>query len=260
MLRSVSMILAAVIILSCSSVQLQEKVSLPHKLETTMLPRWVYKLPPGTDYVIGIAPRSLDTGMMQESAREMAAIMYSRNHGSYTIDNTAITTREDPVRSGSAFFRLNVGSPDKAREYFNKLQLIDEAYSYEYYLGLFSLNGTKPDNYYKEKLVPNFPDWFNEREIADQDGVIKTCAQDRSYDLVIAWDRAAENARFELAKYLERQVQAAVISRDEEIDKRIAVESNRKLVNMKITRGYIVTESHDNLLSYIVYLEMEMQK
>lgn len=225
-----------------------------------MLPRWVYHLPDGSDYVLGIAPRSLDTGMMQESAREMAAIMYSRNHGSYTIDNTAITAREDPVRSGSADFRLNVGSPDKAREYFDKLQLVDEAYSYEYYFGLFSLTGTKPEKKIREKLVPNFPDWFSEREIVDLDVVIKTCAQDRSYDLVIAWDRAAENARYELAKYLEKQVQAAIISLNEEIDKRIAIESNRKLVNMKITRSHIVTESHDNLLSYIVYLEMEMKK
>ena len=246
--------------LGCASQKPIFKETIFHKMEYIQVPLWAYSPPAQSDYVIGISTKSFDEEAMRDAARQMAAVMKSRNTGSYTIEKFAMTTTSNIIKDGKSVFKLNVGSPEEAERIYNSLHLVDEAYLYDFYLGLFSESQTEIAESYKEKRIFNFPDWYKKDQIIDEGNIIISYASDRSYNLVTAWEKTAEKARFGLAKYLEKDIQGALISKDEEIDKRIAIESTRKLAKMHIKRSFIVTEIYDSLIGYKVYLEMEMKK
>jgi hypothetical protein len=253
-------IMATFILLSCSSSPPAQAEPVLKKVGMEALPCWLYQLPEEGDYVIGIAPRNFDRESMQDAARQMAAVMHSRNAGSFTINKFARTSGSDQLKEGTGRFRLNVAEPETTQKIYNRLNLIDETYLYDNYIALFSLISNEIDESYCQKQVINFPEWFKKDDIIISDDVILSHSFESSHDLTTAWEKAAEKARLQLAKYLEKDVQSYVVSQDEKIEKQIAIESTRKLLNMNIFRSFILMKNFDSLISYEVYLEMRMEK
>ena len=98
-------------------------------------------------------------------------------------------------------------------------------------------------------------------EIIISDNTINCLKTVSSSSMVLAWETAAEEARYEIAKYFEKEVQSAIINIDDEIiEKRIALETSEKLSMMKLKTSYITTELKDNLRLFKVYHEMEISQ
>jgi hypothetical protein len=248
------------VLLGCASQTEFEEIKMIHKIEYPLLPGWVYELPAG-EYVIGIAQKSFDEDEMKDAAKQMAAVMKSRNEASYSIEKFASTTTEDLLRDGKAEFRLNVSaSPETTQNIYETLKMVDEVFFFDYYLALFSFQNDSVAEKYKNRFVANFPDWYEKDDIKVDSLKIISHTSGSSSHLIIAWEHAAQNARLEIAKYIEKDVRSALISTDEEIEKKIAVETSKKLIRMEITRSFISSELHDNLHSYKVFLEMVMEK
>ncbi len=253
------LIIMLLILLGCASQTEYEEVKMIHKIEYPQLPGWVYELPAG-EYVIGIARKSFDEDEMKDAAKQMAAVMKSRNEASYSIEKFASTTTEDLLRDGKAEFRLNVSaSPETTRRLYESLQVIDEVFFFDCYLALFSLQKDNVTEKYKKRFVANFPDWYEKDKISVESSQIISYATGSSFNLVNAWESAAENARLEIAKYVEKDVQTALISRDEKMEKSLALETTKKLIEMKLRRCFISSELKDNLRSYKVFMEMAME-
>lgn len=253
-------VMATFILVSCSSASPVQTEPVLKKVGMEALPCWLYQLPEEGDYVVGIAPRNFDKESMQDAARQMAAVMHSRNAGSFTINKFARTSGSDRYKEGTGRFRLNVAEPETTQKIYERLNLIDETYLYDNYIALFSLVTKEIAESYCKKQVQNFPGWFKKDDIILSDDAIFSHSFESSHDLTTAWEKAAEKARLQLAKYLEKDVQSYVLSRDENIEKQIAIESSRKLLNMNISRSFILMKNFDSLISYEVYLEMRMEK
>ncbi|MCK4653434.1 MAG: hypothetical protein KAU01_03215, partial [Candidatus Cloacimonetes bacterium] len=150
--------------------------------------------------------------------------------------------------------------PEETKRIYETLQLVDEAFLYDFYIALFSEIKTNIPASYRKKYVSNFPQWYEGDKIVVESDKIIGYTSSSSSNLVSAWENAAENARLEIAKYLEKEVQSALISKDEEIEKSIVLETSKKLIKMNITRSFVSSELRDNLRSYKVYLELVMIK
>ena len=227
------------------------------KMDKVSLPAWVYELPPGDNLIIGVSGKSIYKDQMKDANKQMAAVMHSRNRSSYTISKRAATEKEDFLSGGSSGFNLNVSSsPEETRRIYNSLKMLDEVVFHGYYLALYSDGKANLAEKHKKKFVLDSPDWYEKDGLKLEGDLIISCASASSSDLVIAWENAAEQARYEIAKYLEKDVQGAVINKNEKIEKRIAVETRKKLSHLRINRSFILSKLYDNLRSYKVYLEL----
>lgn len=255
------LLMFVIILLGCASHK-SEKVQtkIVKKIEQEALPAWVYEIPAGKDYVVGIASRTVDAEQMKDAAKQMAAIILSRNKASYTIEKAASTEKEEIGQSGSAKFKLNVSaSPQETQRIYQNLQVVDETFFYDFYLALFSETPDTLAGSYTSKYITNFPDWYEADGLKIVDSQIRSYAAESSSNLVNAWQKAAETARFELAKYVEKTVQSELLSENENITRKIAIETRLKMEEMHITRSFITSELQDNLRSYKVYLEMVLR-
>jgi hypothetical protein len=259
-MRRIIILFFLFLLIGCSSQFPVKNSPVMKKMELNALPCWIYELPAEGDYVIGISTRSFDEFSMQESARQMAAIIRSRNKSSFTINKFARTSGSDNLKEGNTLFQLNVAEPEKTRKVFENLKLIDETFLFDNYIALFSETENSIDESYCKKQVMNFPQWFKEDKLTVTDTEILSCSKAGSYNLATAWEKAAEKARFQLAEYLEKDVQSSVISNNEVIEKQIAIESTRKLIDISIPRSFIILKNIDSLISYEVYLELRMNK
>ena len=227
------------------------------KLDKVPLPVWAYELPPGDNLIIGISGKSIYKDQMKDANKQMAAVMHSRNRSSYTISKRATTEKEDYLSGGSAGFNLNVSSsPEETQRIYNSLKMLDETDFFGYYLALYSDGKANLTEKHKKKFVLNSPVWYKKDGLKLEGDLIISFASASSSDLVIAWENAAEQARFEIAKYLEKNVQGAVLNENERIEKKIAIETRKKLSQLRINRSFISSQLYDNLRSYKVYLEL----
>ncbi|MBC8384625.1 MAG: hypothetical protein H8E57_03790 [Candidatus Cloacimonetes bacterium] len=231
-----------------------------HKVEMEKLPEWFYNLPMNGDFVVGISKKSYQKEEMIDSAKQMAAITKSRNQGTFAIEKFASKDTEDILKDGEALFRLNVSSsPEEIRKIFDSLKLTDEASFFDYYIALFSSNKDLNDRF-KQKYISNLPDWTTEKGVKIEDNFLLSFSKGSSYDLISAWEKAAEKARLELANYLEKEVLGMVENRNENIEKLISLETSKKISKMQITKCFVISEMKDSLLSYKVFIEMKMER
>ncbi|HHE38440.1 MAG TPA: hypothetical protein ENL20_07680 [Candidatus Cloacimonetes bacterium] len=263
MQKLINLILILFFMIGCSthrSYEYYEKESI-HKIEMQKLPEWIYYLPAEGDYIVGISKKSFEKEKMVESAKQMAAVSKSRNKGSFAIEKYASKDSEYILKEGKVKFRLNVSSsPQEIEKIFDTLNLVDETFFFDYYIGLFSTKRNDIENVHKKKYIANQPEWFSEEKIKIEGNTIFSYSSTSSYDLIVAWEKASEQTRLEIANYLEKEVQGMVESTNENIEKIIALETAKKIENMTITRSYIISEMKNSLLSYKVFLEMKMER
>ena len=240
------------LLLGCASQKSAEKeVKTIKKIEKMSLPAWAYDLPENGDFVIGISSRSIYEDQMKDAAKQMATVNHSRNKASYTITKSAATSKEEYLSGGSAQFKLNVSSdPEETQRIYENLKLVDEFLYYEFYLALYSENSSELTESCKTQYVANFPDWYKNEGLKVENGKVRCYATESSSNLVSAWDKAAEKARFEIAKYLEKNVQSELTNKNEDITKKYAIETRLKLAELQISRSYITSELFDNLRPY----------
>ena len=231
-----------------------------HKIVGEPLPEWVYKLPEG-NFVIGISRKTADKEEMIDAAKQMAAVIMSRNKASFTVDKSAYRNSEDIMKSGKAQLKINVSfSPKETEKIYSELKMADQTFYFNYFIALFSTSEiTLNDDYKKKNYLPE-PSWLAENKITKENHKLKTYVSATSSDLIIAWEKAAEKARLQIADYLEKNVEGLVKSKNEEIEKLITLETNKIIGNLRISRSYIRTEMKDSLIGYTVYLEMEMKR
>ena len=234
----------------------QQETGFIQKFEQEPLPGWVYQLPPNGDFVIGMASRSFYEDKMKDAAKQMAAVMHSRNKASYAISNSTSKMSEDCLQSGSAAFKLNVGSPQETKQIYKNLRLADETFFHDFYIALFTENGAELPEELREKRVEMTPSWYEKDGLIPMENGIEYHIFASSSNLIDAWCRATENARLEIAEYRQKNVLGKVVNRDENVTKDIAIESRQKITDLQISRSFITSELHDNLRSYKVYLEM----
>jgi hypothetical protein len=215
-------------------------------------PRWLYQLPDTENYVIGLSQLSTNEEECQESAKQMASVMKSRNSSSFVIDKFAQKTNTDIMKSGEAKYKLNVSSvPEKAEKYYENLELKDEYKFSGFYIGLYSLIQQDVPAKCKDKIIMQIPE--HEQNIIETDQGIIVRAESSSADLVAAWEKAGENARTEIAKYISSKVVGSLLSDDEIIKKNIALETTVETGSMQIMESYIQSEIYDGLPSYRVF-------
>ncbi len=247
-----------ILLVSCASPKPEvDHPKVIKKIEQAALPGWAYQLPSAGNYVIGIAARSIYEDQMKDAAKQMAAVGLSRSKSSYTISKSAATTAEEFLTGGSASFKLIVSSsPQETERIYQNLELIDEEFYYGFYLALFSEKKTVLSENYKMRHVASFPDWYENDGLKIENNTIYSYASESSSDLITAWKKAAEKAQFEIGNYLEKEVQSILLSENDNVTTKIAIETRLKLTKMEVERSYITSELNDNLRSYKVYLEM----
>lgn len=259
MKRLTIFILSLLIIGGCATHNEIYRQKAQDRFETPPLPKWIYNTP--DNFVVGISQKSLNTDEMQEAAKQMAAVMKSRNNASYTIEKYAATSSDNTFKSNVTEFKLNVSSsPQKTKQIYNSLELVASIEALGYFFGLFTPTNLEIDAYYKKPYIQKKPKYFEKDKLKIYDYTINCYKTQSSSSLVLAWENAAVEARYEIAKYLEKKVQSAVINTDEITEKRIALETSEKLSRMKLKASYITTELRDNLRVFKVYHEMEILK
>lgn len=223
------------------------------------LPKWLHNTP--DEFVVGISKKSLGVIEMMEAAKQMAAVMESRNHASYTIEKYASTSGDNALLSNVSEFKLNVSSsPQKTKDIYNSLELVDSIETLGYFFGLYSTTANEIPASFKTVSIQRMPVNFNKDNLEISAEAINCYKTFGSSSLILAWENAAAEARFEIAKYLEKKVQSAIINTDDRTEKRIALETADKLSQMKLKSSYITTELKDNLRLFKVYHEMEIIK
>jgi len=138
--------------------------------------------------------------------------------------------------------------------------LVDSTEALGYFFGLFSMTTSEVQSSDKKAYIQRLPDFYDIDKLMISNNAITCFRTESSASLVHAWEKAAEEARFEIAKYFEKQVQSAIINTDEITEKRIALETTEKLSLMKLKASCITTELKDNLRLFKVYHEMEIAK
>lgn len=253
------LILSILIIVSCATHKEIYKQETQDRLEIPPLPKWVYNTP--DDFVVGISQKSMNPVEMVDAAKQMATVMKSRNNASYTIEKYAATTSDNTLRSNVTKFKLNVSSsPQKTREIYNSLELVESVEALGYFFGLFSPSGMGVNESFQISSIQRIPDNFEKDKLEISDYTINCYKTESSSSLVLAWQNAAIEARYEIAKYLEKSVQSAIINTDELTEKKIALETSKKLSQIKIKASYITTELKDNLRIFRVYHQLEIAK
>lgn len=248
------------LILGCGSANYIEEQGTPkHKIHTESLPKWVHSLPSGIEYVVGISKLTYDEDKCIDAAKQMAAVMMSRNKSSFSIDKFAIEASEDVMQSGKASFTLNVSaSPNRTNRIYNELVLIDSVKYQGNFIGLFSTMQTQLPAEYNECKVASVPDIRPEIEETKNNIVVWT--EGSSADLTTAWEKAADNGRTKIAGFLSNTVSGSVVSMNELTKKNIAVETSEIIKNLKISESFIQSELYVGLPLYRVYHKMTMEK
>jgi len=258
-MRTLIILILPILILGCATHNNIYRQEAQDVFEIPSLPKWVYSTP--DSFVVGISRKSMNHDDMKDSAKQMAAVMESRNHASYTIEKYASTSNEEILKSNVTEFKLNVSSsPQHTEQIYDSLILVDSTESLGYFFGLFSMMISEMQSSDKKAYIQRLPDFYDIDKLVNSTNAITCFRTESSASLVHAWEKAAEEARFEIAKYFEKQVQSAIINTDEITEKRIALETAEKLSKMKLKASCITTELKDNLRLFKVYHEMEIAK
>ncbi len=259
MRKLIILLLSLFVIVGCATQNKIYRQKAQDVFEIPSLPKWVNSTP---DYfVVGISRKSMNHDDMKDSAKQMAAIMESRNHASYTIEKYASTSNEEILKSNVTQFKLNVSSsPQQTEHIYDSLILVDSTEALGYFFGLFSMASSEVQSSDKKGYIQRLPEYYDIDKLMISNNTITCFKTESSASLVHAWEKAAEEARFEIAKYFEKQVQSVIINTDEITEKRIALETAEKLSQMKLKASYITTELKDNLRFFKVYHEMEIAK
>ena len=253
------LIFSILIMCSCTTNNQIYKQQTQDRFEIAPLPKWVYTTP--ENFVVGISQKSMNSDEMKEAAKQNAAVMKSRNQASYTIDKYASTSSDHTLKSNATEFKLNVSSsPQVTEQIYNSLVLVDSVEVLGYFIGLFSATKGELNTSFKSTTIMKIPKLFENNKLEVKANKVICYKTVRSSSLVLAWNNAAEEARYEIANYLEKKVQSAIINTDEITEKRIALETSEKLSKMKLMKSYITTELIDNLRLFKVYHEMEISK
>jgi len=253
------LILSLLIISSCATHNEIYRQKAQDRFETPPLPKWIYNTP--DNFVVGISQKSMNSEEMQEAAKQMAAVIESRNNASYTIEKYAATSSDNTLKANVFEFKLNVSSsPQKTEQIYNSLELVASIEALGYFFGLFTSTNLEIETSYKKPYIQRIPKYFEKDKLEISDNTINCYKTESSSSLVLAWEKAAVEARYEIAKYLEKNVQTAIINTDEITEKRLALETAEKLSMMKLKASHITTELNDNLRLFKVYHEMEILK
>jgi len=226
----------------------------PKTFPNFKIPAWLNEIP--KNCIIGISKKSHFKTDMYESAKQMATIMECRNHASFTIDKSAFKNTENIVTTNKADFRLNVvANPENLKKTHEKIQLLDEFYFNDYFVGLYSTQNIKVSESTEHELF----DWFSDNLIVLRDDNVYCYTVASSSNLISAWENASQTARLEIGKYLEVEIEASSENINYKIETNICVESTQITNNIRNTKSHILYQTSGILSSYTVYLETVYQ-
>jgi len=266
-IKSKFVIISALIILTISGccsfgkcVKSQEpvKIKAPNsgtKLEIPLMPNWFLNQQ-NSDYCIGFSLRSYDRETMKDGAKQMAAVMKSRNNSAYSVKKYAKTESDNFYKNGSADFHLEVSSdPAVPQQIYDNLTLIDSFFINDNFVGLFAQMKIEVNN---SKKLPHFPDWALNKSLRIENSKAISVGKATSASLIPAYEAAVQNAREKILGYYITSVNSAIINIDQSLQSDVAVESAGKLVSMQINHCFVTSMFRDELFSYEVQVEMEM--
>lgn len=229
-------------------------------MQTRPLPRWMYQRP-ADHYIVGMSHKSQDIDAMELAARQSAAVAYGRNTESIAIVNSATAQSSNVLSSGNAQFNLVVtASPELLRQKCDQLQLVDECTFYENYIGLYSPVSSSIGDDWKQLTTQPTPEWADNLGLEVSKTHVTARAFGRSSDLQLAWDKAMDAARQEIAQYLEKEVLGGVLSQNENVQTKVAVETRIKVGRMHVNKSHVEARIANSLLSYLVYIELVMER
>jgi len=230
------------------------------QMKTMPLPRWMYQRPTG-NYVIGLSHKTKNPAAMQDAAKQSAAVNLSRNTDAIAIVNTATANSSQMLSSGSVHFNLVVSaSPQLLKQKFTALNLVDECTYYENYIGLYSTTATSVGEQWTAETTQPRPSWADDLGLKLTDTQVISRAFGRSSDMILAWDKAMDAARQNIAQYLEKEVMGGVISTGTKVEKKISVETRIRVGKMCVSRSHVEAQIANSLLSYFVYVEVVMDR
>ncbi|HCX73071.1 MAG TPA: hypothetical protein DHM37_05065 [Candidatus Cloacimonas sp.] len=256
-MKKISYFLIFIFLLGCSATIKQEIEVSPTSNKQVLeaeLPNWLYKIPEKA--VVGIAPYKKNKESSLEAARKMAAVFSNRNRSSIAISKKGFREAQDSLSDMQVKFRMNVGDPKEASKLYENLKLIDETRFHNYYLALFSENSIEFDT---KKVYSNLekPNWFQKTRLEDEEGLVTYHSTATSANFISAWEMAAENARLQIAEYIEKKVRGLLLRKNENFDKYVSIETSQNVSNFKIVRSAVRAEYQDQLLIYQVYMEVQ---
>ncbi|MDY6915401.1 MAG: hypothetical protein SVM86_03680 [Candidatus Cloacimonadota bacterium] len=218
------------------------------------LPSWLYKIPEKA--VVGIAPYKKDKESSVDAARKMAAVFSNRNRSSIAISKKGFREAQDDLSDMQVKFRINVGDPKEASKLYENLKIVDETRFHNYYLALFSEYDIEIDTKKVYTSVKK-PDWFQNNRLEDEEGLVTYHSTTTSANFISAWEMAAENARLQIAEYIEKKVKGLLLRKNENFEKYVSIETTQNVSNFKIVRSAVRAENQDQLLIYQVYMEVQ---
>lgn len=225
------------------------------KLKIPLMPDWFLNQQ-NSEFCIGLSKKSFDRDNMIDGAKQMAAVMKSRNQSSYSIKKYAKSESDNFHQNGSADFHLEVSSdPAVPQKIYDTLTLIDSFFINDNFVGLFSQTDITINN---SKNLPNFPDWSLNKELRIENNRAISLGKATSASLTPAYEAAVQNAREKILSYYITSVNSAIINIDDNLQSDVSVESAGKLVSININHCFVTSMFRDGLFSYEVQIEMEM--
>jgi hypothetical protein len=256
-------ILCVLLLAGCINKQVDYKEKNKNALQgmqSRPLPRWMYQRP-ADHYIVGMSRKSKDVDATKLAAKQSAAVAYGRNTESIAIVNSASAQSSNMLSSGNSQFNLVVtASPELLRKKCDQLQLVDECTYYENYIALFSPKTSSIGDEWKQPQIQPKPAWTDQLGLEISKTQVTSRAFGRSSDLQLAWDKAVDAARQEIAQYLEKEVLGGVLSRNDDVQTKVAVETRIKVGQMHVSRSHVETHIANSLLSYLVHVEVVMER
>jgi len=221
-------------------------------------PAWLWEIPQG-ECAIGIAydDPMFSTGA-EETARDYAAVSYSRNNGSYIVDKSVLYSlaEETEIDWGRMDFRVVVSADTTVlRTAARDLRLIDK-YSYHGYLiTLHGLKDTQPDLSRKPMSQNEIPQWCKPG-LSISGSEVFAVGHSLQAELIDAWSLAHEEALREIARYRLQNVLTKVKATENIVDKRMAIETVIHNRTVYYDKAFILCIKNDQTRSYRVFLQL----
>ncbi len=232
--------------------------------QTTKLsvPDWFISLPDGDIEAIGIAHDKLfKEEETKQLAKEHAAVLLSRCHGSFNVNKRATFTNDaDAMGSDeqSAQFEVIVSSDlNYLKQVADSLKICDHFRLHNYYI---SLLGNKTGSF-KPSMVEisddSLPVWCKQNAIQTKDTEVYSLGVGKSEDLISAWDKAYDAALKQLAGYKQTQVSSVTQETYDNQSKSVALETSTVLGNVKPLNHYVTCQTKEGLTTYQVWCRLK---
>lgn len=265
-MRKFGIFIIFIILISCSNNQrsrsekLDDNTNYNQVTHPINLPNWFLEVP-SDEVSIGMAPTYIyDSGTTQEKIKENAAIQAQRKRSSIVIAKMKMRENQRVATPIISEFNLQVASDIPGlKDYFSECEILATSDLLGMTIGLV---GNASSEVLLDSLtlpVNGAPSWYKQDLIQTNKNDLLSSGKYTAVDMLTAYNRAYNEAVYNLIRGIKTQVKAAIISSNDYQEKFVEIDASLIIENIKNTRNSLVLRKADNAWVYDAYVELKWQ-